>query len=222
VNPLSVSTMPSPVIAPPDNFQLQSPLLRLPPEIKHIIYALCFVTDCSLLDPIADPSMRTLKKEKNGSKGVSIPGSNLLQTCRRVYHEADRRPLFTENSFRFTSVDRVRTFLKSLDGDLSTYVQDIEIDIRRVHSDHPDRAREWLHYLAWGNGSWAQNLASLRRDAVGLKCLRLNFESWPRVPMFRTELWDLLRSMLSRLEGLDRIVVTGASKGSNMARKAPW
>ena len=42
------------------------------------------------------------------------------------------------------------------------------------------------------------------------------------VPMFRSELWQFIRSMLSGLESLDRIVVTGASKGKAMDRKLPW
>jgi hypothetical protein len=42
------------------------------------------------------------------------------------------------------------------------------------------------------------------------------------VPMFRSELWQFIRSMLSGLESLDRVVVTGASKGKAMDRKLPW
>lgn len=206
-----------PSIAPPTNLQLQSPLIRLPAEIKHMIYRLCFVTDRSILDPIVDCTGSGLE-----SSVVPTLGMNLLQTCRRVYHDADRRPLFANNTFRFSTVDRVRAFFRQLDVGLSVYVQDIEIDARRVNSEHPGLAREWLHYLAWGNGSWAQMLGSLRMDAIGLKCLRLNFESWPTIPMFRTELWNLLRNMLSRVQGLERIVVIGASKGSGMARKEPW
>ena len=40
--------------------------------------------------------------------------------------------------------------------------------------------------------------------------------------MFRSELWQFIRSMLSGLESLDRVVVTGASKGKAMDRKLPW
>lgn len=206
-----------PVIAPATNLQLQSQLIQLPAEIKHIIFGLCLVTERSILDPIVDCTGSGLER-----RVVPTLGMSLLQTCRRVYHDVDRRPLFAHNTFRFSSVDRLRAFFCSLDNSLSVYIQDIEIDVRRVNSEHPGLAREWLHYLAWGNGSWAQTLGSLRMDAVGLKCLRLNFESWPTIPMFRTELWNLLRSMLSRVEGLERIVVIGASKGRGMAKKAPW
>ncbi len=42
------------------------------------------------------------------------------------------------------------------------------------------------------------------------------------VPVFRTELWNFLRSLLSELKDLERIVVTGASRGKAMERKLPW
>lgn len=42
------------------------------------------------------------------------------------------------------------------------------------------------------------------------------------VAVIRSELWNFLRSMLSELEGLDRIVVTGSSRGKAMERRLPW
>jgi hypothetical protein len=202
-------------ITPSDNFQFQSPLIRLPTEIKHIIYGYCFAADSPIIDPI--PGCSRLEGTQGPKLGISV-----LQTCRRVYHEVDRRPLYTQNAFRFTTVDRVRCFFRSIGEHLSAFVEDVEIDARRVHSDHPSIGREWLHYLAWGGGTWAKLLGSLREDALGLKCLRLNFESWPTIPMFRAELWNLLRTMLLRVEGLERVVVIGASKGAGMARREPW
>lgn len=202
-------------IAPPTNLQLQSPLLRLPTEIKHIIYGYCLTTDRPIVDPIVGCTRSD--DEKLPKLGVTI-----LQTCRRVYHEADRRPLLSRNLFRFTTVDRVSCFFKSLGETHRECVEEVEIDARRVHSDHPGIAREWLQYLAWGGGSWGKILGSLRMDAPGLKCLRLNFESWPSIPMFRAELWNLLRSMLMQVEGLERVVIIGASKGRGMAVREPW
>ncbi|KAF2477195.1 uncharacterized protein BDR25DRAFT_176142, partial [Lindgomyces ingoldianus] len=207
--------MASVTVAPPENLQLQSPLVRLPGEIKNIIYYYCFSTDAAIIDPV----VATCRPKNEWIPDLS---TSLLQTCRRVYHEADRRYLFAENTFRFTCVDRVRCFFKLIGDKYSPMVQDIEIDARRVHSDHPGISREWLHYLAWGGGTWANILGSLREDAPGLKCLRLNFEAWPAIPVFRAELWNLLRSLLLNIEGLERIVVIGASKGRAMARREPW
>ena len=42
------------------------------------------------------------------------------------------------------------------------------------------------------------------------------------VAVIRSELWNFLRNMLSELEGLDRVVVTGSSRGKAMERKLPW
>jgi hypothetical protein len=86
-----------------------------------------------------------------------------------------------------------------------------------VRSDDSDFDLEWVQYLDWNSTS-----DSLNTDVPNLKTLRLNFESWPRIPMFRTELWSLLREMLSDVRGLKRIVVVGASKGQAMARRDPW
>lgn len=130
------------VIAVPKHLQLQSPLVRLPAEIKHIIYGHCFVTTGSIVDPIVCCSSGQQKSH------VPIPGLTLLQTCRRIYYEVDFRQFFAQNTFRFSSADRVRTFVNSLSLENRECVQDIEIDAQRVHPDHPGLAREWLRKSA--------------------------------------------------------------------------
>jgi hypothetical protein len=206
-------------IAPPENLQLQSPLVRLPTEIKHMIFGYCFIAK----DPIVDPILGHGPSKKN----VIPPlGVSVLQTCRRVYHETDRRPLFTQNMFRFTTENRMRGFLESVGEEHRACVQDIEMDAQRLNGDDLNITQGWLKYLAWsvetwGDGSWKPS-GSLHMDAPGLKCLRLNFESWPTLPMFRTQLWDFLRGILLQFRGLERVIVVGASKGKGMARRDPW
>ena len=179
-------------IAPPENLQRQSALLRLPAEIKNTIYSLCLIAEA----PIVDPGCI---REGRNTKPRSLRGISLLQTCRRNYHEADRRPLFAQNTFRFSNLDTMHSFLHSLSEHDRMHVQDIEIDVRNLNL---------LRYLAWEKAA-----RSLCVDAVGLRCLRLNFEAWPIIPIPRELLWKFLRSMLSRTEGfLDRVVVTGASR----------
>lgn len=207
--------MSSSVIAYPDNLQPQSRLVQLPQEIKHLIFTLCFTADGAIVEPIST----------NGPSKGDVPrrmGVNLLQTCRRLYHETDRRSLFTQNTFRFSSVNQTSAFLRSLSPLHSACIRDVEIDARQLHSNRPGLAREWLQYLSWGNGPWDKSLDSLHADAPGLKCLRLNFESWPRIAMKRVELWNQLRNMLANIKGLDRIVVSGSSKGAAMAKRAPF
>jgi hypothetical protein len=199
-------------IAPPTNLQLQSALVGLPAEIKHQIFKFCFAADRIIADPIIHTQA---EKESVPSLGVA-----LLQTCRRLYHEVDRRPLFSQNTFQFTTVDKAKAFLQALDENHRPSVHDISIDVHMVHSDR--LAHEWLQYLAWENGARNTTLKTLKTNAPNLKTLRLNFESWPRIAMFRTELWYFLRQMLANVQGLERIVVVGASKGQGMARRDPW
>lgn len=198
-------------VAPPANLQLQSSLVNLPAEIKHYIFGLCLTAN----DFISDPKIPS----DLSSNAVSSCGTAILQTCRRLYHEIDRRPLFSQNTFSFTTVDNARSFLKALDEHHRGSIHDIEIDVRKVDNS---LARDWLRYLAWGNGPWDSTSCSLHMDAPNLKTMRLNFESWPRISMFRTELWILLRQMMATVRGLERIVVVGASKGQAMARRDPW
>lgn len=207
--------MSSYMIAYPGNLQTDSQLIQLPQEIKNIIFDLCFTADGAIVEPI--PSNGLSKGDASHRIGV-----NLLRTCRRLYHETDRRSLFTQNTFRFSTVDRMSTFLNWLSPIHSACVQDVEIDAQSMHSDHPGLAREWRHYLSWGNGQWDKALGSLHADAPGLKCIRLNFESWPKIAMTRVELWNQLKIMLSKIKGLERIIVVGASKGAAMAKQAPF
>jgi len=198
-------------VALPANLQPQSTLVNLPAEIKHQIFKACLTSD----DVISDPTVcGATQRRPARSLNVAIS-----QTCRRLYHEIDRRPLFSQNTFRFTSVETARSFLKTLDNAYRESVYDIEIDVRKVDTS---LASDWLRYLAWGNGPWDSTSCSLQIDAPSLKILRLNFESWPRVSMFRTELWVLLRQMMATVRSLERIVVIGASRGQAMARRDPW
>ncbi|KAF3004118.1 hypothetical protein E8E13_004450 [Curvularia kusanoi] len=202
-------------IAYPNNLQVQSRLVQLPQEIKTIIFDLCFAADGAVIEPI--PSSGPSKGDISRRMGV-----NVLQTCRRLYHEIDRRSLFTQNTFRFSTVDRMSTFLKSLSPIHAACILDVEIDAQSMHSSHPGLAREWLHYLSREDGECDRSLGSLHVDAPGLKCLRLNFEAWPRIAMKRVELWNQLRNMLSKIRGLERVIVVGASKGTAMAKRAPF
>lgn len=200
----------------PENPQLQSPLLRLPAEIKHIIFRLCMTFSSPIQDPIIVPK----------HSGAEAGGSNnlaLLQTCRRLYFEVDRRPLYAQNVFRFTTAKGAADFIHSIDQYRRGSIQHVEIDIRKINSDQPHIAHEWLEYLSETGTSMENGLKnSLRIDAPGLKTLSLNFESWPKVAMFRTDLWKLLRNLLAAVDGLERVVIIGASKGLGMTRYAPW
>ncbi|KAI8937597.1 hypothetical protein NX059_005311 [Plenodomus lindquistii] len=193
-------------IASPKNFQLQSPFVRLPAEIQHIICGFALTANDPFVDPRVDAFSSPLDSEVRPPLGIA-----LLQTCRRLYYEVDRRALFAKNTFRFTNLDRMQSFLKQID--VSYKIQDVELDFQRLNSDQPDIARGWL-----------QMFSRLSEEAPNLKCLRLNFDSWPRIPMFRAILWNFLRDLLALIKDIDieRIIVVGASKGSGMAKRVPW
>ncbi|USP82579.1 hypothetical protein yc1106_09853 [Curvularia clavata] len=201
-------------IAPPENLQPQSPLLQLPAEIKHLIFGLCLVTDTPIFDPKIDS-----KEQRDGPVCDRTSRISLLQTCHRIYHEVDRRPLFAHNTFRFSNLETMQKFLRALPASYSMCIQDIEIDLQHLSSDHAHLTDAWRQYLAWTEDD---RKPSLRTDAVGVKCLRFNLEAWPVIPMYRCELWDVLRSILRGVAGLERVVVTGAGRGKTMAQKAPW
>ncbi|EOA81228.1 uncharacterized protein SETTUDRAFT_59663, partial [Exserohilum turcica Et28A] len=199
-------------VALPETLQPQSPLLQLPPEIKHIIFALCLAADT----PISDPRIGGPTKGPVCNQASRL---SLLQTCRRMYHEVDSRPFFAHNTFRFSSLDTMRAFLRALPEDYRTRIQDVEIDLALLNSDRPHVTHEWLQYLA---SKRDDGMPSLRADTGGVKCLRLNLNAWPLIAMTRCELWDVLRGILKGLAHVERIVVTGASRGKSMAQKAPW
>lgn len=199
----------------PRNQQLQSRLVSLPPELKNMIFSYCFVAEKCIVDP-------SQSSPRHGNQSTQNLGLGLLRTCRRIYYETDSRPLYSQNRFHFTTIDKLRCFLDSIANAHKILIRDVEIDARRVHADHPGIGREWLQYLAYGGGTWSKTLGSLRSRAPGLKCLRLNVEQWPDIPMFRVELWNLLRSMLLQLNGLDKIVIIGSKDVDCWHKEEPW
>ena len=201
-------------IAPPENLQPQSLLLQLPAEIKHLIFGLCLITDT----PISDPKIDS-KGQQDGSVCNRASRLSLLQTCRRMYHEVDRRPLFAHNTFRFSRLETMRPLLQALPASYRQCIQDIEIDLQHLNSDHAHLTHAWLQYLAWTEDD---RKPSLRMDTGGLKCLRFNLEAWPVIAMYRCELWEVLRGILRGLANMERVVVTGKGRGKTMVQKAPW
>ncbi|KAH9866426.1 hypothetical protein IAQ61_008431 [Plenodomus lingam] len=124
-------------IPSPTNLQLQSPFVQLPAEIQHVICGFAFAANDPIVDPKTNASSTQLDSELHPPLGIA-----LLQTCRRLYHDVDRRPLFAQNVFRFTTVDRLQSFIKQVDT--TRNILDLEIDFRRLDSDKPEIAQEWL------------------------------------------------------------------------------
>lgn len=113
-------------------------------------------------------------------------------------------------------------FLVLLPHEHGRIIEDLEVDIRDINETHPGVSRDWTQYLSWSEGIWAKKLGSLKDDAPAMKVLRLNFEAWPKVSMSRRHLWDILRRLLSNINGLEKVVVVGSTKGMPMAKREPW
>ncbi|PVH97611.1 hypothetical protein DM02DRAFT_486555, partial [Periconia macrospinosa] len=210
-------------IAPPTNLQHQSPLLSLPGEIKNIIYSY------TLSDP-ERPFVDVIpgvSREADADESLPNVGVQLLQTCRRAYHEINPRVLFTHNYFRFTSLSSTKKFFEALEHEQRPLVRDVEIDVRKLSSnDYSSVAHEWVQFLAEKMGAWVGAARALRDDAWKLKCLRLNFTAWPVIPVRRADMWELLGAFLWSFKRkgleLERVVVIGASRGAGMAKRDPW
>ncbi|KAF2839146.1 hypothetical protein M501DRAFT_1003705 [Patellaria atrata CBS 101060] len=193
--------------------------LRLPGEIRNLIYALALTSSHTITD--ASP----LPKD-SGTHEVSVHHSlpplstPLLRSCRLIAQEAPLRLLYASNTFRFTSPTNAHKFAASLPPELSSRIQDVELDMRNTGS-REEQYPAWTWYTSWQRGFWVEQFGSLSLDFPGLKVLRLNFNAWPRIPVAGRHLWDILRRLLMNVDGLERIILTGASEGSS-PEKEPW
>ncbi|KAJ9641401.1 hypothetical protein H2201_006716 [Coniosporium apollinis] len=210
------------------NQQYQSPLLRLPAEIRNMIYRFALTADSPIVDPtILHPADEEDDNDDDReipiSRNRSIPalGTALLQTCRLIREEADVRTLYSNNTFAFTSITTAHFFLTSLSPTFSPMVQDIEIDARNMGTPEYGLCYEFIAYLSARSNDYFNQYGSLWKEAPELKILRFNFSSWPTIPGKRDRIWTALLVMLSNVSCLERVVVIGASKGY-METIEPW
>ncbi|OCL06585.1 hypothetical protein AOQ84DRAFT_223671, partial [Glonium stellatum] len=149
--PTTPPTMPPTPPPHPINPQQQSPLLRLPGEIRNMIYLYSLTTALPITDPATGGAAHTTIKSPHHH--IPALGTTLLQTCRLINHELDLRPLYTRNTFRFTSVTHTHRFLALLAPEHSRSIRDLEIDVRDTDARHPGPSREWAQYLSWTSNS---------------------------------------------------------------------
>lgn len=208
--------------------QLQSPLLRLPAEIRNMIYRFAFTADSPIVDPtvlhpVGEEDYKDDDLEIPVSRNRSVPalGTALLQTCQLIREEADVRTLYFNNSFAFTSITTAHFFLTSLSPTFSSMVRDVEIDARNMGTPEYGLCYEFTAYLSARPNEYFNQYGSLWKEAPELKVLRLNFSNWPTIPGKRDRIWNALLIMLSNVSCLERVVVIGASKGY-METIEPW
>lgn len=97
------------------NEQLQSPLFRLPCEIRQWIYNYALTSSSAITNPTKFKDNST-KDQNPPLIGWRYPvlGLSLSQTCQRIYHEFDIEPFFANNRFAFTAPHLVHAFLTTL------------------------------------------------------------------------------------------------------------
>jgi len=201
--------------------QSESPFFALPGEIRNAIYDLIFITSNG--QPITDPCFaRTSSAVASPHQNIPPLGLSFLATCRRVLDEAPFQKAYTSNTFRFTSVSRLRGFSLAVPKHVRHLVEDVEIDVRELSRAHPQRSREWTEHLFYATNAHNSRIGSFKVDLPGIRTLRLNFEAWPRIDIVREELWLLLKRLLLHVKGLWRVVVSGWSRGEWMASQDPW
>jgi len=201
--------------------QNQSLFFTLPGEIRNAIYDLIFITSNN--EPITDVHFASTSSAV-ASPHQTVPplGLSVFATCKRVLDEAPSQKAYTGNTFRFTSVSRLRGFSLAVPKHVRHLVEDVEIDVRELSRAHPQRSREWTEHLFYATNAHSPSIGSFKVDLPGIKTLRLNFEAWPRIDVVREELWFLLKRLLLHVRGLERVVVSGWSRGEWMAKQDPW
>jgi hypothetical protein len=184
---------------------------HLPGELRNAIYTLALTTSTPITDP-SNSSTKTGFVEPTRHHRIPAIGIALRRTCKRAYSEICTYPLYTSNTFRFTSATSAHWFLSRLSREQAEQIRDVEVDLREISDSHPSMESEWVQYMCWATedsvkGIWRKKLGGLRIDAPRLKTLRLNIEDWQRTETFKGV--ALLRDLMRNVEGLERIVVTG-------------
>jgi hypothetical protein len=132
-------------VALPANLQPQSTLVNLPAEIKHQIFKACLTFD----DVISDPTV------SGGTQRRAVQSLNvaILQTCRRLYHEIDRR-----KCVEAPDNDKIIRWGRK-DGRLS-----LEVVSKNHLLRHVDRAWHSPSVRSQGEGCWPENGSCLWSD----------------------------------------------------------
>ncbi|KAL9095795.1 MAG: hypothetical protein Q9165_001792 [Trypethelium subeluteriae] len=202
-----------------------SPLLRLPPELRHKIYRLALTDSEPFVDPcIYSSSTSTIKSPFHSIPSLAL---NLLRTCRQIHAEATSLGcLHRENVFQFTTVTHCHSFLSLLGPSRAHEIHILSINLRLVAQGDATTAHEWLAYTSDDarGGLWTQRrLGTLRADLPNLRCVRLDLSGWCR-PGYGQHRWEYFRSIARGLRGLECVAVGGEVKLRNLdlAVWEPW
>lgn len=125
--------------------QEQSPLFRLPAELRDIVYAYTITSNSPIVDP---PFHGPVSQQKRYPKEACA----LKSTCKRIQHEFSFAPFYTNNDFRFTRPMTLRVFTSKTPSahlELVKYIT-FEIAVNRRDQWRYDtmyRVSEFKHYF---------------------------------------------------------------------------
>ncbi|THW26079.1 hypothetical protein D6D19_02764 [Aureobasidium pullulans] len=209
--------------------QTNSPLFRLPGELRNWIYDLVITPSA----PIVNPSWETT----TGPKHQQVPslGVTLLRTCRAVYLEANESTLLRKGDFVFTRIAHIQAFFSRLSLSQRSNVDHITIDLREAASGDPASqseesttiANEWVHYFccvqgAHMMGAWCADLSTLKNDIPHLRSICIDLTTWqPNYAGARVSGWRYLQSLLRSIRGLDFFTLKGKRLDSSSWRSPP-
>ena len=145
--------------------QSQSPLFRLPIELREQIYQLALTAERPFTDPRIGPLIRSPYTDRP-PLGVAI-----LRTCQRVYAEVDISFLYLHNTLRFTSPKLISAFLDRLPPKHRHLLSGITCDLRTLNPSDAlvggaEPLAEWTHYLHCTRDRHPRLLACRRFDDV--------------------------------------------------------
>lgn len=209
--------------------QLQSPLFRLPPELRNHIFSQAMLTSSPITDPVPANYPVTYGRPQECYHDLPPLGTNLLLTCQRAYLETDSS-LLLSNDLSFTSPSHIFSFASHLPK--TTTIKSLTISLRQTNlfqsssdgTPSAPLAAHWLHFLTCPTSAlhpptiWCSvlptlatlfpKLESLTFDLKGLaaNCPASGSKSSPV-----RALGKLIRSM-RKPEGLKSIAVRGEGK----------
>jgi hypothetical protein len=212
--------------------QSQSPLFKLPGELRNWIYELALTPTASIVNPTWDPTIEP-QHQQMPSMGVA-----LLRTCHAIYLEANDSISLKKGIFVFTRVAHIRSFFSRLSLAQASHVRHITIDLRETASGdttlQSDQgtivANEWIHYFcctrgAHMMGAWCADLGTLKSDIPHLRSLCLDLTNWqPKHAGSRIGGWKYMQTLFRKSRDLDSFTLKGKCLDSRSwsSQPVPW
>ncbi|KAI5254009.1 hypothetical protein E4T42_02653 [Aureobasidium subglaciale] len=185
--------------------QTNSPLFKLPGELRNYIYDLSLTPSGSIVNPCWDKTIRHEHQQ------VPSLGIALLRTCRALYLELGNSILLEKGDYVFTRVTYIQAFFARLSLAQASYVRHITIDLREAASgdvtSQTERsmtiANEWIHYFCCTQGAHMMGACHAGSRMGG---------------------WRYLQKLLPETQGLDSFTLKGKRLDSSSwsSQPVPW